>query len=511
MVQILLSDRATASGVSVAPSTLAAARRERRPRGSSGRQRSRCEVRLGSLNVGTMSGKGVEVVEMMERRRLEVLCIQETKWKGDRARTMMGGYKLLHAGGDGRINRAGIIVSEETSKTVVSVERWKGRVVMAWLMIRKQMMCVMLVYGPHTGRTKAEKEEFRDALERMIGLVELEVMLCIAGDFNAHVGVVEPGEEESVGRYGWGARNREGRALVELVARNGLAVASSFFQKRESHKITCRSGQHKTELNLVIVRKQQLWKIKDCKAVAGEHVTTQHQPVVFVVCMQNKKQTKNVGRRTIKWSRCKDDVAVEYKERVTVKYEELSEEVGGLEEEWKKYKEAFVGAAEELCGRTSGKGGMSRSSNQGWWTSEVAEAVCEKKEAWKEIEKTKEKGNEPDARMIHTYGQKKRAAKRAVDKARRDMEADVYSKLDEDGGKKMIYKMARDRDENSKDVKGGTVMKDRNGKLVTEQEAVLKVWESYFKALLNQERNNNDLELPSYVEGKVELSDITDT
>ena len=41
-------------------------------------------------------------------------------------------------------------------------------------------------------------------------------------------------------------------------------------------------------------------------------------------------------------------------------------------------------------------------------------------------------------------------------------------------------------------------MKDRNGKLVTEQEAVLKAWENYFKELLNQERNN-DLELPSYV------------
>ena len=62
--------------------------------------------------------------------------------------------------------------------------------------------------------------------------------------------------------------------------------------------------------------------------------------------------------------------------------------------------------------------------------------------------------------------------------------------------------MGRDRDENSKDVKGGTVIKDRNGKLVTEQEAVLKVWESYFKELLNQEGNNNNLELPSYVDGK---------
>ena len=67
--------------------------------------------------------------------------------------------------------------------------------------------------------------------------------------------------------------------------------------------------------------------------MAGEHVTTQHKPVVFVVRMQKKKQTKTVGRRTIKWWRCKDDVAVEYKERVMVKYEELSEEVGGLEEE----------------------------------------------------------------------------------------------------------------------------------------------------------------------------------
>ena len=47
--------------------------------------------------------------------------------------------------------------------------------------------------------------------------------------------------------------------------------------------------------------------------------------------------------------------------------------------------------------------------------------------------------------------------------------------------------MARDRDENNKDVKGGTVIKDINGKLVSEQEAVLKVWESYFKDQLDKE------------------------
>ena len=40
------------------------------------------------------------------------------------------------------------------------------------------------------------------------------------------------------------------------------------------------------------------------------------------------------------------------------KYGELSEEVVGLEEEWKIYKEAFVGAAEELYRRTSQMGVM---------------------------------------------------------------------------------------------------------------------------------------------------------
>ena len=70
----------------------------------------------------------------------------------------------------------------------------------------------------------------------------------------------------------------------------------------------------------------------------------------------------------------------------------------------------------------------------------------------------------------------------------RDMEADVYSKLDKDGAKKMI--------------------KDINGNLVTEKEVVLKV---YSKELLNKEGNNNDEELPMDVEGKEKLTDITDT
>ena len=67
----------------------------------------------------------------------------------------------------------------------------------------------MSVYGPQTGRTEAERQEFRGALERVVEMIELEVMMCICGGFNVHVRVVQLGEEECVRKFGWGTRNRE--------------------------------------------------------------------------------------------------------------------------------------------------------------------------------------------------------------------------------------------------------------------------------------------------------------
>ena len=74
----------------------------------------------------------------------------------------------------------------------------------------------------------------------------------------------------------------------------------------------------------------------------------------------------------------------------------------------------------------------------------------------------------------------------------------------------MIYKMARDRNEESKDVKRGSVIKDKNGTLITDHNAVLHVWETYFKELLNK-TEDSELELPSSVHEKTEVVEITDT
>ena len=305
------------------------------------------------------------------------------------------GYKLFHAGGDGRSNGVGIIVLEGKGKEVIRVERWEGRIILLWMLVHNQLIGIMSVYGPQTGRGEADKVAFREALERMMGLVEVEVMLCVAGDFNAHVGVRGMGEEECMGNFGWGSRNREGNALVELCLRNGMVVAGSFFQKRASHKITYRSGGHKTEVDLVLVRKGQLWRVKDCKVIAGEHVTTQHKPLVFVIRLQRRKTRRVVGQKVIRWWKCKDEVAEEFREWVSVRFGELQEQVGNVDEEWGLFKIAFVGGAEHLCGRTTGKRGGSWGKNQMWWTEEVKRAVEEKREVWKKLEEVRDRGSNP--------------------------------------------------------------------------------------------------------------------
>ena len=45
--------------------------------------------------------------------------------------------------------------------------------------------------------------------------------------------------------------------------------------------------------------------------------------------------------------------------------------------------------------------------------------------------------------------------------------------------------MARDITEDGRDVKRGAVIKDNNGRFVTDSKEVLRIWAVYFKELVN--------------------------
>ena len=72
----------------------------------------------------------------------------------------------------------------------------------------------------------------------------------------------------------------------------------------------------------------------------------------------------------------------------------------------------------------------------------------------------------------------------------------------------MIFKMARDRTKDGRYVKRGAVIKDNNGRLITEIKEVLRIWAAYYKKLLNGTGAASCLELPSSVRREVEVEEI---
>ena len=73
------------------------------------------------------------------------------------------------------------------------------------------------------------------------------------------------------------------------------------------------------------------------------------------------------------------------------------------------------------------------------------------------------------------------AKKRAYD--------NLYARLETKEGEKELYRLARQRDRAGKDVQYVRVIKDENGNVMVNSEAVLKRWKEYFEKLMNEENN----------------------
>src|SRR2546425_1691186 len=74
-----------------------------------------CRLRVGSWNVGTVSGRDGEVADMAGRRCLDFCCLQETRWRvvgnkclGEEVKS----YKFFWSGGKDGLAAVGVLVAE---------------------------------------------------------------------------------------------------------------------------------------------------------------------------------------------------------------------------------------------------------------------------------------------------------------------------------------------------------------------------------------------------------------
>ncbi len=79
-------------------------------------------IRIGNWNIGSLTGKGRVLVDVMQRRNIKILCIQETKWKGNSVRKIGEEYKVYYAGESTKKNGVGIILHPDVQEQVTEVK-----------------------------------------------------------------------------------------------------------------------------------------------------------------------------------------------------------------------------------------------------------------------------------------------------------------------------------------------------------------------------------------------------
>ena len=72
------------------------------------------------MNVGIITAKTRGLIDMMQRRKVDILCGHETRWKGRRAKSLGAGFKLCYHGEDGKRN--GVILKKEFVRNVLGVK-----------------------------------------------------------------------------------------------------------------------------------------------------------------------------------------------------------------------------------------------------------------------------------------------------------------------------------------------------------------------------------------------------
>ena len=158
------------------------------------------------MNVGSMTGRGQEVVDFMERRKVNIMCVQETKWKGSKAKELGNGIKLFYIGEDGRRNGVGIILNDEIKRGVLSVKRRSNRIIWVKVTLNGEIINITSAYAPQTGCGENGKIKFWEEMDEELRDIPDTEKVWVGGDFNGHCGW-NNNRKETIGTYGVGESN----------------------------------------------------------------------------------------------------------------------------------------------------------------------------------------------------------------------------------------------------------------------------------------------------------------
>ncbi|XP_019229266.1 PREDICTED: craniofacial development protein 2-like [Nicotiana attenuata] len=132
-------------------------------------------------------GKSIELGKILQKRKINIACVQETRGKGIWARDV-DGFKLWYSGSAGGKDGVGILVDRDLRELVIEVRRANDRLMSIKPVVGGFTIHVISAYAPQVGLDQEVKKQFWEDLDKMVRSIPQTEKLFIGGDFNGHIG-----------------------------------------------------------------------------------------------------------------------------------------------------------------------------------------------------------------------------------------------------------------------------------------------------------------------------------
>ncbi|XP_039760423.1 uncharacterized protein LOC120634096 [Pararge aegeria] len=380
-----------------------------------------CAMRLATWNVGSMTGRSAELSDVLQRRRIDACCIQETKWRGSKSRLIGNGYKLLYHGSEAK-NGVGIVLSSNLSSRLVNIERHHLR--------------------PQTNCTEDEKDSFWEDIHKLVTEIPPKEAIHIGGDLNGHIGASNNYFDRCHGGFGYGNRNRDGDRILQFAS-------------------DCKT----------------IWDGIKIARLYQEPMTTQHRPLVATYRLPKALKSNVTISSKIRWRRLEEASGDMLTTTVAEKLDSMNNIDRNANDMWGEFEPVCRTNAEKHLGRTKPRKGPFKETH--WWQDTVKEAVKTKKEHFKRWQTTE------DQTDLYLYKEAKRTSNRQVAIAKCESNRDFYEKLETAESEVDIHKIAKTRNNNTKDYSTIKYIKDPNNRILTEDVHIRDRWVEYYRHLLN--------------------------
>nr|XP_033511137.1 craniofacial development protein 2-like [Nicotiana tomentosiformis] len=130
---------------------------------------------------------GSELAKILNKRKINIACVQEIRWVGSRA-WEVDGFKLWYYGRVRGKNGVGILVDKDLRELFVEVRRVNDRLIAIKLVVRGYTLSVVSAYAPYVGLDEEVKRRFWEDLDGLVWDIPASEKIIIGEDFNSHIG-----------------------------------------------------------------------------------------------------------------------------------------------------------------------------------------------------------------------------------------------------------------------------------------------------------------------------------